>query len=154
TDVKVDRTAAVAQEETRIVKGRPGRYQSSAFGFHTDNLRVAVASFYCIEQDAVDGALLLLDTSDLGNYFSAREIEMLSEVELWAPGLESKTSHEDFFYLSPLLTKVSRGYLIYYAPWMLQESYDRPFSQVVEKFAAYVRHKEAADVIRVPFQKG
>ena len=154
SNVRVDETLKQAQEKNRLVKGQPGRYQASAFSFHTDNVRVAVASFYCVEQDAVDGAMLLLDTSDIAEYFSNREIEVLTRVNLCAPDLESAVGQDDSSKVAPLLSRTGDSYLVYYVPWMFRDSYDIHSSEMLKKFADYVKHKEETDLIRLPVRAG
>ncbi|PYP88388.1 MAG: hypothetical protein DMF61_07295 [Blastocatellia bacterium AA13] len=155
SDVKIDKDRETAQEKTRVVKGRPGPYGSAAFGFHTDNIRVDVVSFYCVEQDATDGALLLLDLRDVAERFKQEELNILSGIDLWAPPVtETGAGKEDFFYLAPLLSRGETSCRVYYIPWLLRDSYEKQESELLARFSDYVREKSDAQTIRVPFQRG
>src|SRR5262249_37353706 len=108
SEIRIDKARALGQEHSRVVKGRPGRYGADGLGFHTDNVRVDVMSMYCVEQDAEDGAILLLDTNDLADYFTSAELAILSQAELWAPELEQGSEPESFYHVAPLLSE-NRG---------------------------------------------
>jgi hypothetical protein len=152
-DIKIDKERELGQEQTRVVKGRPGRYRADALGFHTDNVRVDVMSMYCVEQDATDGALLLLDTNDLTNHFSDEELAILSRLELWAPDLERADRQESFSNTAPLLSKNGGSFHVYYIPWLLRNSYDSRASDLLKRFSNYVERKAETDIIRLPVKK-
>lgn len=154
-DVKIDKQRELGLKEKRVVKDRPGPYGSAAFAFHTDNVRVDVVSFYCVEQDDVDGASLLLDLDDVADHFEPDELETLTRLYLWAPFVAAPgVDKENFSHLAPLLSKHATGYRVYYIPWLLREPYEPGESEVLDKFACYVREKSDTQTIRVPFQKG
>ena len=154
SDVKVDKERAALQEKTRVMKGRPGPYGSETVGFHTDNIRVDVMAMYCVEQDAEDGAILLLDTDDLARCFSIQELAALSKLDVWAPsGAPTGKHQEDFFYVAPLLSKADEVYRVYYIPWLLRHPADEASRAMLKGFSDYVRHKEETQLIRLPVRK-
>lgn len=150
SEVRIDNARALGQERSRVVKGRPGRYGADALGFHTDNVRVDVMSMYCVEQDARDGAILLLDTNDLTDHFTPPELAILSQAALWAPELEQGGRSESFYHVAPLLTKNGDRYRVYYIPWLFGAAYDGQTRAMLKKFSEYVRRKEETGPIRLP----
>ncbi len=154
TDVLIDKDSEIKQERTRVVKGRPGRYRPEPVRFHTDNLRVDVMGMYCVRQDSVDGAILLLDTSDVSKWFTEEELAVLGQTELWAPDLERAGKQEDFSEAAPVLRKRNGCYRVYYIPWLRREAYEDRALEMLNKFADYVTRKEKADLIRLPVQDG
>ena len=154
SDVKVDRERAVLQERTRVVKGRPGPYGSDLMAFHTDNIRVDVLSMYCIEQDEIDGAILLLDTGDLAEHFSPQEIACLSSLELLAPPVTAPgQEREDLYYQAPLISKSDDGYRVYYIPWLVPDWPDSASREMLTRFSDYLKNKEETQLIRLPIEK-
>jgi Taurine catabolism dioxygenase TauD, TfdA family len=147
-DVKVDLARAQSQEQVRRIKGRGGIYSPGALGFHTDPIADLV-SWYCVEQDDGGHPMMMLDLGDLEEHFSVEEREILSRVELLSPTRKSETEQETLT-PTPLLTKTSEKYKIYYAPWLLRESEDTAVRAIAEKFAAYVKNKEETRVIVLP----
>jgi hypothetical protein len=147
TDIKIDKQSELGQEQARVVKGRPGRYRADALGFHTDNVRVDVMSMYCVEQDATDGAILLLDTNDLTDYFSDEDLAVLSRIELWAPELEQVDRQESFSHVAPLLSRSEESFQIYYIPWLLRDSRDSRSGDMLKRFSDYVARKAETGLI-------
>ena len=154
SDVRIDKDGEVRQERTRVVKGRPGRYRPEPVRFHTDNVRVDVMGMYCVRQDPVDGAILLLDTKDVPEWFSAGELEVLSRTEFWAPDLEQAGRQESFCDVAPVLRGRNGHYRVYYIPWLQRESYEGRALEMLKKLADYVKHKEETDLITLPIQQG
>lgn len=146
-DVKVDLARAQKQEQVRIIKGRGGIYSPGALGFHTDPIADLV-SWYCVEQDDGGGPMMMLDLGDLEEHFSAKELEILSRVELLSPTRKSEAEQETLTPV-PLLTKTNGKYKIFYASWLLRESEDPAVRKVMEKFASYVKNKEETQLIRL-----
>lgn len=153
SDIKIDKNRELAQEHNRIVKGRPGRYSPDPLGFHTDNLKVDVMTIYCVEQDAVDGAILLLDMADLADQFKETELAILRRIELWAPDIEQEGKQETFSSFAPLLSGEKSNYRIYYIPWLLRESNDREVSAVLGRFSDYVQKKAETQIISLPVKQ-
>jgi hypothetical protein len=149
-DVKVDLARAQSQEQVRRIKGRGGIYSPGALGFHTDPIADLV-SWYCLEQDDGGGPMMMLNLGDLEEHFSAEERETLTRVELLSPTRKSEVEQETLT-PTPLLTKTSGKYKIYYAPWLLRESEDASVRKIAEKFAAYVKNKEETQLIVLPIK--
>lgn len=149
-DIKVDPERDRNQEKLRIIKGRPSIYRSSGIHFHTDPVADLV-SWYCLVQDEIGGQMLMLDLGDLGECFSAMDLETLGKVELWTP---SRKSDRETFIPVPLLSKTAGKYKICYSPWLPQVSHDAGADNVMEKFAAYLKKKEETQLITLPIKPG
>jgi hypothetical protein len=148
SDVKVDLARARSQEQVRRIKGRGGIYSPSALGFHTDPIADLV-SWFCVEQDDDGHPMMMLDLGDLEENFSVEELEILGRVELLSPTRTSEAEQETLT-PTPLLTKTSGKYRIFYASWLLREPEDAAVRKIAEKFVAYVRSKEEAQLIVLP----
>jgi len=152
SDIKVDPERARNQERLRVIKGRPSVYRPGEIYFHTDPIADLV-SWYCLVQDEIGGQMLMLDLGDLGDCFSATDLETLSKVELWSPTRKSDNEQEKFIPV-PVLSKTDGKYKIYYAPWLQQTSHDAGVDNVMEKFTAYLKKKEETQLITLPVKPG
>jgi Taurine catabolism dioxygenase TauD, TfdA family len=154
TDMVID--PAQAEEERRrrgTATERPVVYAPTELGFHTDRPTVDVIGWYCVEQDAEDGAVLLIDTADLGEHFGAAEIAGLGRVEVGYFQRDAHTGREETR-RAPLVARGPRGHLLYYAPWLVQESGDAETALLVARFAAYVEKKRETALVRIRLQRG
>lgn len=151
SDVKVDVEKEKSQEQVRKVKGRGGIYSPTPLGLHTDP-HAELVSWYCVEQDEMGAPMLMIQVNDLKSRFSVEELETLAKVELLSPGRDASTGAETLT-PTPLLTRQNGQYRIFYASWLLQNSYDGEATRVLEKFAAYLNHKEEAELISLPIKK-
>jgi hypothetical protein len=151
-DVKVDSARAQSQEQARRIKGRGGIYSPGALGFHTDPIADLV-SWYCVDQDDGGAPMMMINLGDLEEHFSAEELEILSKVELLSPTRKPGAEQETLT-PTPLLTKTSGKYQVYYAPWLLREPEDESIRKVAAKFTAYVRNKEETQLIVLPVKPG
>src|SRR5947208_2084208 len=145
SDVKVDLDRARNQEQVRHIRGRGGIYSPSPLHLHTDP-NADLVSWYCVEQDEIGGPMLMVDAGNLEEHFSAQELEILSRVELWSPSRKSEAEQETLTPM-PMLTRKDGKHRIFYASWLLRESYDDEANQVLEKFAAYLRKLEETQLI-------
>ena len=146
SDVKVDLERARSQEQVRHLRGRGGIHSPSPLHLHTDP-NADLVSWYCVEQDETGGPMLMLD-----EHFSPKELEILSRVELWSPSRKSEAEQETLTPM-PMLTRKGGKYRIFYASWLLRESYDDEANRVLEKFAAYLRKLEETQLISLPIKK-
>jgi hypothetical protein len=151
SDVKVDLDRARNQEQVRHLRGRGGIYSPSPLHLHTDP-NADLVSWYCVEQDETGGPMLMLDTGNLEAQFSQRELEILSRIDLWSPSRKSESEPETFNPV-PLLSRKNGRYKLFYAPWLLRESYDGEATSVLEKFVAYVNNLEGTQLISLPIKK-
>ena len=151
SDVKVDAQREQAQEQVRTVKGRGGIYSPTPLGLHTDP-HADLVSWYCVEQDETGGAMLMIRVGDIEQHFSPAELEILSGVELLSPGRSADTGQETFTPV-PLLARRNGKRRIFYASWLLRDSYDDDSRQVLEKFVAYLKQKEENELISLPVKK-
>jgi hypothetical protein len=151
SDVKVDMERAHNQEQGRHIRGRGGIYSPSPLHLHTDP-NADLVSWYCVEQDETGGPMLMLDTGNLEEHFSQQELEILSRVDLWSPSRKSEGETETLT-PSPLLSNKNGRYKVFYAPWLLRDSYDSDANGVLEKFGAYLRELEEKQLITLPVKK-
>ena len=153
TDLVID--PAQAEEERRrrsSAAGRPVVYAPTELGFHTDRPTVDVIGWYCVEQDAEDGAVLLIDTADLGENFTAAEIAALGRVELGYFQRNTRTGQEEAC-RAPLVASGPRGHVLYYAPWLMQEGAGGE-TALLARFAAYVERKRETALVRIRLERG
>ena len=52
-----------------------------------------------------------------------------------------------------MITRKNGRHKIFYAPWLLRESYDGDASRVLEKFAGHLKQKEETQLITLPVKK-
>ena len=151
SDVKVDLDRARTQEEVRHIRGRGGIYSPRPLHLHTDP-NADLVSWYCVEQDETGGPMLMVDLGALEEHFSSEELEVLGRVELWSPARKSESEPETLTPL-PMLVRTDNRYKIFYAPWLLRDSYDGDAGRVLEKFADYLKRKEETQLITLPIKK-
>jgi hypothetical protein len=151
SDVKVDLDRARNQEQVRHLRGRGGIYSPSPLHLHTDP-NADVVSWYCVEQDETGGPMLMLDTGNLEEHFSQRELEILGRVDLWSPSRKSEAEPETLTPM-PMLSRKNGRYKLFYAPWLLRDSYDSEATSVLEEFSAYVCGLEEKALISLPIKR-
>jgi hypothetical protein len=143
TDIKVDRTGEALQEQNRITNGRPSTYQTDPLEFHSDNPRMNVLAWYCVDQDEIGGATRLIDTSNVAEYFSEDELAILTGINVtysvWLPGADRES-----FLCEPLLTRTVFGYRTYYQSWFLLDRYTAEQTAALNKFDGYIHHMREA----------
>ena len=153
TELVIDPAQEAEERRRRSSEtGRPVVYAPTELGFHTDRPTVDVIGWYCVEQDAEDGAVHLLDTADLGEHFTAAEIAALGRVELGYFQRNALTGQEEAC-RAPLVTSGPRGHLLYYAPWLVQEGAGGE-TALLARFAAYVERKRETALVRIRLQPG
>jgi len=143
TDIKVDRTGEALQARNRITDGRPSTYQADPLEFHSDNPRMNVLAWYCVDQDEIGGATRLIDTSNVAEYFSEDELAILTGINVtysvWLPGADRES-----FLNEPLLTRTASGYRTYYQSWFLLDRYTDEQAAALNKFADYIHFMREA----------
>jgi O-methyltransferase len=156
TDLVIDPALEEEDRLRRRADGKPDRpvvYSPSELGFHTDRPTVDVIGWYCVEQDASDGAVLLIDTADLEEHFSAAELAALEKVEVGYSLRDRETGGEELR-TAPLASRGPRGRLVYYAPWQLPQGTDAATARLLAGFAAYVERKRETSLRRIRLQPG
>jgi hypothetical protein len=151
SDVKVDLDRARNQEQVRHIQGRGGIYSPSPLHLHTDP-NADLVSWYCVEQDEVGGPMLMLDTGNLEEHFALRELEILSRIDLWSPSRKSETEPEELTPV-PLLSKKNGRYKLFYAPWLLRDSYDNEATSALNNFVSYINELEEKQLLSLPIRK-
>src|SRR5215467_1846619 len=151
SDVKVDLGRARNQEQVRHIHGRGGIYSPSPLHLHTDP-NADLVSWYCVEQDEAGGPMLMLDAGHLEKYFAVRELEILSRIDLWSPSRKSETEPEELTPV-PLLSRKNGRYKIFYAPWLLRDSYDDEATSTLKKFVDYINELEEKQLVSLPIKK-
>jgi hypothetical protein len=133
-------------------------YKPEKIGLHQDNPEVNILGWYCVHQDELDGSALLLDTGDIARHFSQTEMETMSSVNVRYPDPDTNRHNPDkglFAYLLwPLLTSKATRTEVYFAPWLLADSYDDEQCRVLDKFTEYLRAKEDHQLIKIRLKPG
>jgi hypothetical protein len=133
-------------------------YKPDEITFHQDNPAINILGWYCVQQDELDGSIGLLDTGDVADYFSPRELEIMSSVKVRYPDPDPSRHNPDRglvgYLLWPLLTEKPTRTEVYYVPWLLADSYDEEQSRALEKFAEYLRAQEENHLIRIRLKAG
>jgi hypothetical protein len=133
-------------------------YKPDEIGFHQDNPTINMLGWYCVQQDELDGSGRLLDAGDVASHFSPEERKVLGTINVRCPDPDPKRHNPDVgvvaYFLWPLLTQKATRCHVYYAPWLLLDSYDEEQSRAIEKFAEYLRAKEENQAIRIRLKKG
>jgi len=150
SDVQIDVDRDQMLRQTRTIE-RPSIYSAGPLGFHTDP-HADLVCWYCVEQDEIDGSVLLLDTSDIGGHFSAAELAVLGMVQLKSFTRDSDSTLEQYTF-APMLTHRDGKYRMFYAPWLICGPDTDESRSVLEKFRDYVRDKEATQLITLRLKK-
>jgi hypothetical protein len=144
TDLRVDPEGAARQRRDLGADaiGRPVLYEPEGMDFHTDRPSIDILAWRCVEQDAEGGESRWLDLRDMGEAFRPEEVDALGRIEVGyavpdgAKGLEVR--------YHPLAERGPDGPLVYWAPWRLRPPEDEALVQLLGRFVAYVRSKEAS----------
>ena len=133
-------------------------YKPDEIGFHQDNPTINMIGWYCVQQDELDGSGRLLDAGDVAGHFSLEERKVLGTISVRCPDSDPKRHNPDMgvvaYFLWPLLIEKATRSHVYYAPWLLLDSYDEEQSRALKKFAEYLRAKEENQAIRIRLRKG
>ncbi len=150
TDLVVDPKMKQLQQASRSYNkiNRPSVYQADALAFHTDRPTFNLLGWYCVQQDEVDGAILLLDTINIGDYFTPAEISLLSRVKVSYMMINPTSNEEEVFY-EPLISKYNTTYRVFYIPWNLSAHYNREQTALLENFSEYVAYKQRTELLTV-----
>ena len=112
-----------------------------------------VLAWYCVEQDEIDGATRLIDTSNIAEYFFEGELDVLTGINvkysIWLPGADRES-----FLNEPLLTKTPCGYRTYYQSWFLLDQYNGEQIAALNKFACYIDQLRETHSTDVKLSKG
>lgn len=136
----------VAVEEIELRPG-VGSYACSSgpVPFHTDHPAVTSAAWYCVRQDPVDGASLLVDSQRLIGKLSLEQNALLERLRLAFPPLIAGHSPG----AAPVLMQRSDGYEVYYPPVMRPEEPEPAALVALQELAAKVREFGPAVQIRI-----
>src|SRR5579871_867329 len=152
-DVVVDAERNAAQQRARTFnKNRPSVYQPDSLGMHNDNSNWNILGWYCLQQDADGVSSLLIDASDVAGYFSPAELDELCSTLVVLPTRDA--SGKQIGPHIPILSKVEGAYFVYWVPWLKLDNYTARQAAVVERFEAYIRHKENHDLIELRMRPG
>lgn len=144
--------AIVYRTDLHITGGRKSVvYKPEEIGFHMDNPNVRIIGWYCVRQDESDGSSLLVDTCDIERYFSPSEMAVLQTIEVKCPHplLHDPDAGKEAFFLTPLLSWKHSVPQIYFADWLLLDSYDEKQANALDKFKGYLRRKQELELIKV-----
>jgi hypothetical protein len=153
TDIVVDPERERQQREKRLhAPARPGVYQASALGLHTDRPTAGILAWFCVEPDARVGATLLADTVDLRDHFTDAELHDLGGVQVEFLSADPFTNTESLR-SAPLLERRGEGWGLYYVPWLIKPPAGERLL-LLERLARYVRQKEEHDLVSVRLERG
>lgn len=144
--------AIVYRTDLHITEGRKSVvYKHEEIRFHMDNPNVHIIGWYCVRQDESDGSSLLVDTRDIGQYFSPSELAVLQTIEVKCPHplLHDPDAGKQAFFLAPLLSWKQSIPQVYFADWLLLDSYDEKQTNALDKFKSYLRLKQERELIKV-----
>ncbi|WP_434043981.1 MULTISPECIES: TauD/TfdA family dioxygenase [Sorangium] len=136
----------VAVEEIELRPG-VGSYACSPgpVPFHTDHPAVTTAAWYCVRQDPVDGASLLVDVKRLVGKLSSEQIVLLERLRLAFPALVA--GHPPG--TAPVLVARSDEYGIYYPPVVRPDNPEPRALSALHELANRVREIGPTEQIRI-----
>jgi hypothetical protein len=137
----------VAIDEIELRRG-VGSYACSrgSVPFHTDHPAVAIAAWYCVRQDPVDGASLLVDSQPLIRALSSRQVTSLESLRLAFPPLASGHAPG----AAPVLVLRADRHEIYYPPIVRPEQPGPEALAALQALVERVREVGPSDQIRIP----
>jgi len=112
---------------------------------HTDHPAVTTAAWYCVRQDPVDGASLLVDVQRLVTKLNPEQIALLERLRLAFPPLIA--GHRPG--AAPVLMPPSEGYGVYYPPVVRPEEPEPGALVALQELAEKVREVGPTDQIRI-----
>ena len=139
----------VAVEEIELRPG-VGSYACSPgpVPFHTDHPAVTSAAWYCLRQDPVDGASLLVDAQRLIGKLSLEQTALLERLRLAFPPLVA--GHPPG--AAPVLMPWSDGYGVYYPPVVRPEEPEPAALDALRELAEKIREVGPNVQIRIRLQ--
>ena len=153
TDIRVDRDRAVMERPPGAEGAqRPAVNNPSALGFHTDRPSADMLAWFCVQQDAEDGTLSLIDARDLHECLQERHLKLLQSVPV-----SYHTRRADgnvSICTEPLLVKQGSSYLIYFAPWLMASDLDPEQTEAIGAFERYLEHKSQAYCWHIRLEPG
>jgi len=142
----------VYRTDLQITEGRKSVvYKPEEIGFHTDNPNVRIIGWYCIRQDESGGSSLLIDTGDIEQCFSQAELGVLQTINVRCPHplLHDPDTGKEAFFLTPLLSWRNSIPQIYFASWLLLDSYDERQTNALDKFKSFLLRKQERELIKL-----
>ena len=124
-------------------------YKPDEIAFHQDNPVMNILGWFCLQQDEVDGSALLLDTSDVADYFSRSELKIMGNVMVEYPTPIPCVTTRMRAGCIPSLAAVTEKETrceVYYVPGCSTPMTQKKAED--RKFAEYLRGKEPNQVIR------
>jgi len=156
TDVRIDRHLDRALSQTRapgLQARRPGVHRADGLSLHSDRPTVNLLSFYCLEQDRRDGALILVDTSDIAAHFTKPERANLEKIEIPYSQRDPHTNVEAYGH-QPLLARRGKRWQVYFAAWFLPPPANNDQARLLQKLSAYVAHRREQGAIALRLLPG
>lgn len=124
---------------------KPGRVP-----FHTDHPDVDVITWYCEEQDADDGASLLVDLTPILQTMEPGLRTLLQRVELECPPLAGGPPAER----RPVIRPRGERFDVFCSPWLRSAWPVAEHERAIENFRQLVSAHAKADVIRIRLEVG
>ena len=111
-----------------------------------------VLAWYCLEQDAMDGALRMIDTDNIAEHLTVEELAILTGTHIMYSNKRDGEDEEELL-KEPLLTKISSGYRVYYQSWLLLDTYNEEQLRALERFHEYIKRAQRHGSISVKLEK-
>ncbi|MBL4707417.1 MAG: TauD/TfdA family dioxygenase [Flavobacteriales bacterium] len=153
TSIKVDKQNEKKAIEARAYrsKDRPLAYSAKGINFHSDSPIQKTIGFYCVEQDKIDGSLLMLDMHPVKDHLSDDELSILKTITVnWG----SMSDGKEVINKAPLFDEQNNAIEIYYASWHLQENISPAQQKVLTRFQDFITHTREQHLLKIRLQAG
>lgn len=135
----------------RISKQGDYAVQPAEVVMHTDNPEVDTIGWYCVDQDADDGANIFIDAHDVYDFLDEPDREALKTVMVKAPDIKTRGQTVNHV---PVIRESGAGLLFYYTPWLVQSGQNERQSAALQKLESYLGEKRQSSPIRVRLRPG
>jgi len=153
TDVKVDKISEKKAINARAYRGkdRPITYSAKEISFHSDSPIQKLIGFYCIEQDEIDGSLMMLDMEPIMEHLSEEELSILKSIKVnWANLEDGKEVINEACLFSEGRDNVE----VYYASWHLQQKISANQQEVLTRFQNFIKQTQEQQLLKIRLKKG
>lgn len=105
SEIKIDRKSKIYINQPKTVP------------LHTDSPLIKYIGWHCIKQDEIDGSSILSDGYKVLSDLDEHHIKIIKMITIHYPDCEKNK-----FLKTSVLTEKNNKKMIYYAPWLLEES--------------------------------
>ena len=119
--------------------------------FHNDCPEVDIINWYCVEQENEGGDVQYLDSSDILNSLSAKDIEGLQSLSTNYRTFRDKGAD---LHKTSILTIDGNKTKVYFTPWLRESDYSEEQAELLGRFRSYLKNLEETKLISIPIKKG